>query len=116
MLAKSTFIGAATLVVTLSMSAIAKAQYAYHVGYTHYGPVTGLNHWGSTGAGGAYGGFHTSSAYHAGGYGGGYGGGYHYGGYHYGGYGGYRGGYHYGGGYHCGGYGGGVHYGGYRRW
>ena len=47
----------------------------YHAGYTHYGPVTGLQHY-STGGG-----------YHAG-----YGG-YHYGGAAYGGYGGYSAGY-----------------------
>ena len=40
----------------------------YHAGYTHYGPVTGLQHY-STG-----GGYHYGA------------GGYHYGGAHYGGY------------------------------
>lgn len=75
MLRRSIVLAFAALMVSLALSSKAQAWGAYHVGYTHYGPVTGLHHYGYTGA-------------HYGGYGG-----YHYGGYHYGGYGG---GYHYG--------------------
>jgi hypothetical protein len=78
MLRRSILLAIAAIVVSLGLSAKAQAWGAYHVGYTHYSPYTGLHHYGYTGV-------------HAGGYGG-YGG-YHYGGYHYGGYGG---GYHYG--------------------
>jgi hypothetical protein len=73
MLRRSVVLALAAFLVTLALSSKAQAWGCYrHVGYTHYGPVTGLHHYGYTG-------------YHYGGYGG-YGG-YHYGGYHYGGYG-----------------------------
>ena len=80
MLRRFVFVVFATILVTLALSSKAQAWGCYHVGYTHWGPVTGLHHWGYTGV-------------HAGGWGG-YGG-YHYGGFHYGGY-GYGGGYRYG--------------------
>lgn len=77
MLRKNLFLALAAIIVALGLSSKAQAWGAYHVGYTHYGPVTGVHHYGYTGA-------------HYGGYGG-----YHYGGYHYGSY-------HSGGGYHYG--------------
>jgi hypothetical protein len=78
MLRKSLLFAVGVLLVTLAFSSRVHGWGCYHVGYNHYGPVTGFQHYGATG-------------YHYGGYGG-YGG-YHYGGYHYGAYGG---GYHYG--------------------
>jgi len=80
MLRKSLFLAGFALATVLVMAPKAESWGAYHVGYTHYGPYTGFDHYGSTG-------FRAGSS-------GGYGG-FHYGGYHYGGYGGYRG-YHYG--------------------
>lgn len=91
---------AVTLAMLVASSEAQAWGAAYHVGYTHYSPYTGLRHYGYTGA-----------------YRGGYGG---YGGYRYGGYGAY-GGYRYGG-YHYGAYGyggaayGGARYGYYRAW
>jgi hypothetical protein len=97
MLHKTVFVAAAALLLTLATSSEVQAwgccHYGYHyggygggyhAGYTHYGPVTGFQHVGTTGGYGYGGAYHYGSAYHAGGYGG-YGG-YHYGGYHYGGY------------------------------
>jgi hypothetical protein len=69
MLRKTLFLAFAAILVALATSSEAQAWGAYHVGYTHYGPVTGFSHYGSTGLYGSYGGA------------------YHYGGYHYGGYG-----------------------------
>jgi hypothetical protein len=92
MLTRSALLLFAAVLVALALSAEIQGYGAYHVGYTHYGPVTGVQHYGYTG-------------YHYGGYSG-------YGGAHYGAYGGY----HYGG-YYYGGYGGSAyHYGYYRRW
>lgn len=87
MLRKTLFLALAVLLVSLATSSqvqawgcahagfhASPAGGGYHAGYTHYGPVTGLQH-GSTGGG-----------YHAGG------GAYQYG-THYGSYGGYSAGY-----------------------
>ena len=74
MLRKPLLFGFAALLVTLALSSKAQAWGCYHVGYTHWGPYTGLHHYGYTEAYRGYGGY----------------GGYHYGGYHYGGYGYYR--------------------------
>jgi hypothetical protein len=83
---RSAFLACAAMAVTLSFSTEAQAWGFYHAGYTHYGPVTGLHHYGYT------------TAYRGVGYPryGAHYGGYHYGGYRYGGYryGGYRGGYY----------------------
>jgi hypothetical protein len=100
MLRKAFFLALLTVLLSLALSSKAQAWGAYHVGYTHYSPYTGVHHYGYTTA-------------HTGGYGGGSGGA-HYG-YHYGST-GYGGGYHYG--YHYGGSGGSAsyHYGYARRW
>jgi hypothetical protein len=92
MLRKTFLLAAAVILTALALSAKAQAWGAYHVGYTHYGPYTGLHHYGYTGAyRGGYGGYDR----------------YGYGGYRYGGY---YGGYPYGYGY------GGARYGYYRAW
>lgn len=57
------------LLVTMATASEARAWGAYHVGYNHYGPMTGFTHYGATGVGGAYGGAYHSSAYHYGAYG-----------------------------------------------
>jgi hypothetical protein len=72
----------AALLVTLVTSSRAQSWGCYHVGYTHWGPYTGLRHYGYTGVGAGYGGLDRYGGYY---------GGYHYGGY---GYGGYRYGYY----------------------
>jgi len=78
MLRQTFFLAVAALLVALATSSDAQAWGAYHVGYTHYGPVTGFSHYGATGVGGLYGGAYHSSAYHYGGYGhGGYSAGYY---------------------------------------
>ena len=46
MLPRSVFLAFAAMLVALALSSKAEAWGAYHVGYTHYGPVTGLNHYG----------------------------------------------------------------------
>lgn len=87
MIRKTLVVFGAAWVMLLAMSSDAQAWGVYHAGFTHYGPVTGLHHYGYTRAYG--GGFGVPyGAYHYGGY--------HYGGYRYGayGYGGYRGGYY----------------------
>ncbi len=76
MLQKSFFLALAALVISLALSSPAHAWGAFHVGYTHYSPYTGLHHYGYTGfrtGYGGYGGYHYA--------------GYRYGGYRYGGYG-----------------------------
>jgi hypothetical protein len=87
MLRKSIVVAFAVILTALAVSTKAQAWGAYrHVGYTHYGPYTGLHHYGYTEAYRGYGGYGyggyrygTSGAY----------GGYHYGAYPYGyGYGG----------------------------
>jgi hypothetical protein len=87
--------------VTLAMPVASSEAWAwggaYHVGYTHYSPYTGLQHYGYTGAYRGYG-LYGRYPYGYGAYGG-----YRYGGYRYGAY----------------GYGGadyGARYGYYRRW
>src|SRR5947207_9708427 len=78
--------GAVTLAMLVASSEAQAWGAAYHVGYTHYSPSTGLQHYGSTGAyRGGYGGYGGSRYGGASAYGG-----YRYGGYHYGaaGYGG----------------------------
>ncbi len=66
MLRKTLFLAFAAILAVLATSSDAQAWGAYHVGYTHYGPVTGFQHYGATGVrAGGYGG------YHYGGYGGG---------------------------------------------
>jgi hypothetical protein len=85
MLRQSFVLAFAAILVTFTQSSKAQAWGAYHVGWTHYSPITGLHHYGWTGVRAGYGGY--------GGLYGGYGG-YHYAGYHYGGYG--YGRYHYG--------------------
>jgi hypothetical protein len=87
MLRKALILASAALLVTLLATAKAQAWGAYHVGYTHYGPYTGFQHYGATGYRGPYGAGYGGVRY------GGYGayGGYRYGGYRYGGYGGYGG-------------------------
>jgi hypothetical protein len=92
------FLLLAPMLLGLALSSKAHGWGAYHVGYTHYSPYTGLHHYGYTEAyRGGYGGY----GYH---YGGSYGGAYRYGGYHYGGY------------PYGGMYGGAARYGYYRRW
>src|SRR5579859_7867127 len=89
MLRKSVVLASAVILTALTVSSHAHAWGAYrHVGYTHYSPNTGLQHYGYTagyrGGYGAYGGARYSG-YHSGRYGDGR----SYGGYHYGyGYGG----------------------------
>jgi len=56
MLHKSLFLSLAALVLTLVTSTKAHAWGAYHVGYTHYGPITGFQHYGATAYRGPYGG------------------------------------------------------------
>jgi uncharacterized membrane protein len=68
MLRKTLFLALAAILATLATSSEAQAWGAYHVGYTHYGPVTGFSHAGSTGFSSPYGGAYHSSAYHYGGY------------------------------------------------
>lgn len=103
MLRKTFVLAFAVILSALAVSSKAQAWGAYrHVGYTHYSPYTGLQHYGYTSA-----------------YRGGYGG-ERYSGYHYGAYGRYGGAAY--GGYHYGAYGyggaayGGARYGYYRRW
>jgi hypothetical protein len=77
----------AAILLAVTLSSSVQAWGAYHVGYTHYSPDTGLHHYGYTDAYRGYG-ADRYGAY-----------GYHYGGYHYGAYGAY-----------------GARYGYYRRW
>ena len=91
MLRRILLFAAAPMVLTLALSSKAHAWGAYHVGYTHWGPYTGLHHYGYTRAYGGYGlGYHPYYGYGIQPY--------YYGGYRYGGY-----------------YGG-ARYGYYRRW
>jgi hypothetical protein len=81
----------APVLLALALSSTAHGWGTYHVGYTHYSPYTGLQHYGYTDAyRGGYGGY--SRVYPSSGY--------RYGGYRYGGY----------------PYGGAVRYGYYRRY
>ena len=69
MLRRTVFLVIAAVAVTLATSSKAEAWGAFHLGYSHYGPVTGFSHYGATRVGGAYGGAYGASAYHYGGYG-----------------------------------------------
>jgi hypothetical protein len=90
MLRKTLVLLPAAVLAALALSSKAQAWGAYHAGFTHYSPYTGLHHYGYTEAYRGFGGYgeHRYGAY-----------GYHYGGYHYGAYGAY-----------------GARYGFYRRW
>lgn len=45
------------MLVTLTVSTKAQSWGGYHVGYTHYSPYTGLQHYGYTRSYGGYGGY-----------------------------------------------------------
>jgi hypothetical protein len=109
MFRKPLVLAGAALLVALAVSSKAQAWGAYHVGYTHYSPYTGLHHYGYTEAYRGYG----YGGYHYGGYGA-------YGRYPYGVYGDYGwpayGGYSYGYGTGLYGYGAGCRAGFYRGW
>jgi hypothetical protein len=66
MLRKILFFAVAPILLTLALSSKAHAWGAYHVGYTHWGPYTGLHHYGYSYAG--YGGLGYRYPYYYGGY------------------------------------------------
>jgi hypothetical protein len=109
MLRKTLFLALAATFMALLMASEAQAWGAAHVGFTHVGPLGGVQHYGRTVGVGPAGGVYSGG--HVGAYGA-YGGAYHAGYGYRAGYGGYAAGGFRAGGLYGGAYGAGV----YRRW